>query len=243
MAPPVHSAVCLSEKCTTPGKLDAFRRALQLFPNPETIDLILTLVERHYEEPRYLNEPGMTELDRTLDAYLTGMVNVLLPSSPLDCPRSPTAPQLKKAVTAASGDVSFAQLFENLKFGRLMKGRLWFYAHDILWFDSPLLIRNELNRIRANFYETPVRLFAKLAYGKDVSAEESLPMMVGDVFEQEHAEACRRFAAVAGPECPDAELKPRARQIADVFDPFLHAMETLLDCAKKRLMKRPDTRI
>src|ERR1051326_2351715 len=33
MAPPVHSAVCLMERKTSPGKLDAFRKARSLFPN------------------------------------------------------------------------------------------------------------------------------------------------------------------------------------------------------------------
>jgi hypothetical protein len=237
MAPPVHSAVCLMERKTSPGKLDAFRKARSLFPNPKTIDLILSLVDRHYEEPKYLTEPGVTELDRELDKYLTGMVNVLLEHSSLPCPRDASVPQLKAAVKAASGDVSFSQLFENIKFSRLMKGRLWFYAHDILWFDSLFLIRNELNRIRQNFYETPMRLFARFAYNKDASPEEALQRMTGDVFDKVQADACRRFAAVSIPGCPDAELKKRALEIAATFDPFLCAMEALLECAKERLLK------
>jgi hypothetical protein len=235
LAPPMHSAVCLMERQTTPGKLDAFRRARSLFPNPGTIDLALDLIARHYEEPHYLTEPGMTELDGKLESYLTEVANTLLPGSPLDCPRNPTVAQLKHAVARASGAVSFAQLFENLKFGRLMKGRLWFYAQDILWFDSRLLIRNELSRIRNNFLETPVRLFARLAYGKDTTVERALELLEGDVLGREDIEACRRFAVAARPECPDAELKPRAAEIADVFDPFLCAMERLLECAKANL--------
>jgi hypothetical protein len=167
----------------------------------------------------------MTELDRQLEGYLTGMVNTLLDAgAPFVCPRNATAQQLQAAVKTLHAAPPSAQLFENIKFARLMKGRLWFYGQAVLWFDSRLLIRNELNRIRKNFYETPLRLFAKLVYGRDVTAEEAL----GDVFDKDDAEACRRFAELARPECPAEELKPRALEIAAVFDPFLCAMEKLL---------------
>lgn len=235
LAPPVHSGVCLSRKRTTPGKLDAFRRARELFPSSATIDRVLSLVDQHYEEPKYLAEPGMTELDCELDAYLTGMVNTLLDTDTLDCPRNATVPQLRHAVGRLRGGSPLAQLFENIKFSRLMKGRLWFYGQDVLWFDSRLLIRNELNRIRSSFYETPLRVFAKLAYDADVAPEQALRTMEGDVFDQGQTAACRRFAELAQPECPAAELKPRALEIAAIFDPFLCAMEQLLECAKARL--------
>ena len=237
LAPPLHSAVCLAEKRTSPGKLEAFRRARELFPNRKMIDLALSLVAQHYEVPEYLAEPGITELDRRLEDYLIEVVNTLLPTSPLDCPGNPTVSQLKTAIAAASGGASFSQLFEHLKFGRLMKGRLWFYAQEILWFDSELLIRNELNRIRTNFYETPLRLFAKLVYGEETTAERALQMMEGDALDKDYAEAFRQFASAARPECLDEELKKRAREIADVFDPFLCAMEQLLEQAHKRLLK------
>lgn len=241
-APPVHSAVCLMERKTGPGKLDAFRRARGLFPNPNTIDLVLGLVDQHYESPQYLTEPGVTELDRKLETYLTDAVNSLLDDgTPLGCPRSPTVKQLKQAVASLHGAPPFAILFENVKFSRLMKGRLWFYGQELLWFDSHLLILNELNRIRSNFFETPVRLFVKLAHGKDVSAEQALEMLAGDVFDKDQVEACRRFAAVTRPECPTAELKKRALEISAIFDAFLCAMEQLLKCAKARFLKQEKT--
>jgi len=239
IAPPVHSAVCLMERRTEPGKLAAFRRARALFPNPQTIELILSLVERHYEQPRFLTEPGVTELDGELEEYLTGTVNVLLDRYPLDCPRSATVAQLKHAVRKLGGAVSFAQLFENVKFSRLMKGRLWFYGQDVLWFESPWLIRNELNRIRANSFETPVCLFVKLVHGKDLAPGQAFQLLEGDVFDPEQAEACKRFARVAAPECPTHDLKKRALEIAAIFDPFFCAMEHLVERAKERIAANP----
>ncbi len=236
--PPVHAGVCLAEGRTSPGKLDAFRRARELFPHPEVIDQVLALIARHYEDEAYLTEPGVTELDGRLEAYLTDMVAVLLKRRPLACPPRPTVPELKRAVAAAGGDAAFAQLFENIKFSRLMKGRLWFYGQEVPWFDSGPLIRNELNRIGGSFYATPVRLFARLAYGADLTPEAALARMEGDVFDAGQAEACRRFAAAACTPCPDGELRARALKIAAGFDPFLHALEHLLVVAKLQL-ERP----
>lgn len=243
MAPPVHSAVCLMERKTEPGKREAFRRARRLFPEPETIDLALDLIDRHYEEPRYLTEPGVTELDALLDRHLTEVVNVLLDHYPLECPRNATVSQVKQATRALGGGVTFAQMFENVKFARLMKGRLWFYGQEVLWFDSPWLIRNELNRIRANFLETPVRLFVKLVHGQDVAADRALEIVAGEVFDARQIDACRVFARVARPECPDGELKRRALEIADIFDPFFCAMEHLVTAARARLPRAPNPRL
>jgi len=233
LAPPVHSAVCLARKRTSPGKLEAFRAARDLFPDAGTMDTVLDLSGRHYEAPEVLCEPGVTGLDRQLEAYLTGAVSTLLENgAPFDCRLNATVPQLKAAVGTLNAASPFAQLFENIKFARLMKGRLWFYGQEVTWFDSLLLIKNELNRIRRIFYETPLRLFGTLAYGKEMSPEESLQALATDGFDTEDVEGCRRFAATADPDCPDNELKARALKIADLYDPFLCAMEKLATLAK-----------
>lgn len=240
LAPPVHSAVCLMTKQTTPGKLEAFRCSRELFPLRATPDLVLAQVDQHYEIPQYLTEPGITQLDHQLETYLMEVVNTLLDTSRLfNCPHNPTVQQLKNAVAELPGAPLLLQLFEHTKFARLMKGRLWFYGQDILWFDSLLLIRNELSRIRKNFYETPLRLFAQLAYGRNLSPEQTLQALESDVFTKDEVEACRRFADAASPETPTSELKKRARQIAEVFDPFLHAVEKLGAHAHRQSDSKP----
>jgi hypothetical protein len=234
-APPVHSAVCLMQRNTKPGKREAMQAATALFPNAQTMALVYELIARHYEAPEYLAEPGLTELDEKLEIYLREAVNTLLENSgALQCARDATPAQLKAAVAqlrAEQGDASLSKLFENVKFSRLMKGRLWFYGQEVLWFDSHWLIRIELNRTRSNFYETPLRLFAKLFYGQDVTPETALEMMHGDIFDDEEVLACRRFADLTALPCPDNQLKQRALQIAAIFDPFLHALEKLLQRA------------
>ena len=234
LAPPVHSAICLAEKRTSPGKIEAFRRARRLFPKPETVDLVLSLIARHYESPRHLSEPGATQLDLEMESYLAGAVETLLRDRLFPCPPRPNSAQLQQAVKAGGRNEGFAPLFERIKFARLMKGRLWFYAQEVPWFDSPPLIRNELNRIGVNFYEIPLRLYVRLVHGQDLSAEQALQRLEGEVFDSAAAAACRRFAAIARPECPDRELRRRALEIADDFDPFLCALERLLMSAKSR---------
>lgn len=238
LAPPLHSAVCLMRRETTPGKLQAFRDARELFPNPSTMDLVLELIEGHFEAPQYLEEPGISALDALLEEYLKTIVNSLLDAGRgLDCVRDATVNELKAAVkfrAGAASDVSVAQLFENIKFARLMKGRLWFYGQKVLWFDSAFLIRNELSRIRPNFYETPLRLFAKLAYQQDVSAEQALNLMQGDVLEADEVAACRRFAALAEVPQSECELKSRALAIAEIFDPFLFSLEKIMNKAQMK---------
>lgn len=242
LAPPLHSAVCLMQRETTAGKLDAFRTARDLFPNPETMDLMLDLIDRHYEAPHFLTEPGVTELDEKLAAYLTDAVNTILDNgSSLQCPRD-ASPQDLKAATArlreTEGSATLAKFFENIKFSRLMKGRLWFYGQDVLWFDSLWLIRNELNRMPGNFYEIPLRLFAHLVYQRDVAAREALELMQGDLLDAEEVRACLRFAETVNRPCLDSELKERALAVADIFDPFLHVLEKMMRHAAS-LMNEP----
>lgn len=232
-APPVHSLVCLHERKTEPGKIEAFRRARDIFPNPQTMDLVLELIACHYKAPQYLIEPGQTKLENALEKYLRDAVTELLPRQDwLQCAPHPSVDELKSATRAASGPPDVSQLFELVKFARLMKGRLWFYTQEISWFDSLPLIRNEMNRMRANFLEQPLQLFAEHRLGKSLNTEECLHQLEGDLLSPEQAAACRRFAELADPSVPDGELKARAAQIVECYEPFLQAMETVVDISK-----------
>ena len=242
LAPPVHSAVCLMQQRTTPGKLDAFRQARGLFPQPHTMDRVLGLIALHYDAPRHLSEPALTELEDELEAYLQGMLDTLLNAGcGLECPRHPTPRQLQAAVALQDGADPLKRLLENVRFARLMQGRLWFYGQDVLWFDSTLLIRNELNRIRINFHDAPLRLFSRLALGTEASPAETLALLAGGVLNATDAAACRAFAAAADPACANADLKRRALEIAALFEPFLHAIEKLAHAAVE-LAKCPASR-
>lgn len=230
MAPPIHSAVCLMRRKTTPGKLDAFCRALDLFPRRATMEKLLDLVARHYEAPELLREPGLTELERELDAYLADVVNTLLDSpAAIPCERSPSVVQLKQAVKALASPPSRARIFEGVKFARLMKGRLWFYAQELAWFDSVPLIQNELSRMRANFVEEPLSLFAAMAWGQPASASEVLERMERErILHREQAGVVRGFMALADPKTPTADCRRRALELVEIYEPFLEALEAVV---------------
>ena len=229
LAPPVHSLVCLHDQRTGAGKIDAFRRAREIFPLSETMDEVLSLIERHYEAPEYLQEPGQTILDEKLETYLREATNrVLAQQSWLQCAPNASRDDLKKAIKTCTGEPGLSQLFELVKFARLMKGRLWYYAQNVSWFDSLPLIRNEMNRMRANFLEQPLQLFAKYHLKKSLNWDECLQELEGDLLTHEQVAACRNFAILADPAMPDAALKQRAIQIVEGYEPFLAAMENVV---------------
>ena len=233
LAPPLHSAVCLMNRKTLPGKQDAFNMARSLFPNAETIDEVFAILQRHYECPELMSEPGVTRLDERLALYLFDAIEVLRARFGLDCPSRPNPEELRRSVRGMKSGSPLAQLFESAKFARLMKGRLWFYGQNVLWFDSHWLIENELRRMRTNFYESPLRLFARYVLGTEATPETALAQLEGDVLSAEQVVAWRKFAELSQPQCERHQLKARALAIADSFDPFLHAIETLLTAARR----------
>jgi hypothetical protein len=228
-APPLHSLVCLAQCESTPGKRDAFRQALELFPRRDTMRHVLDLIDRHYESVSDLEEPGLTRLEEALEQYLREAVAVVLANqSWLECAANPTPLELKAAVSRRVGEQGIAQFFELVKFARLMQGRLWFYTRDVNWFDSLPLLRIEMSRIRPNFLEKPLSLFAQHVLQESMEPYECLEKLRGKVLTPRQVESCLIFASLADPACPDSSLKETALQIVDCFEPFLDALETIV---------------
>lgn len=236
-APPLHSAVCLLQRKTTPGKLDAFRRAHGLFPHPETIEEVLRLIEGHYEFPEFLQEPGMTHLEGWLETYLKDAVNLLVEeAAPFACPRNPTPQELRKAVSTILPEPGLEGIFENARLARLMKGRLWFYVQKPSWFDSAPLIRIELNRIRSSFLEKPWQIFARMADAGELEIDNAIELTLRTgIISAEEASACRRFAELADPQTPDGDLFSRAAALVEVYDEFLGGLENLSKAARSAI--------
>ncbi|HYF47760.1 MAG TPA: hypothetical protein VEJ63_00025, partial [Planctomycetota bacterium] len=234
-APAVQSAVALMEQRCGAGKIDALKRARELFPHAEVIDDVLRIIDLHYECPDELSPRGLDLLDARLEEYLARATEVLLHARPLDgCSAKPTRAELSRAVARLQRGDSANSVFENVRFARLMKGRLWFYSQDVLWFDSLPLIRNELNRIHKNFFEAPVTIAARLLCRENSNALAALDTLTGSILTRAEADACREFAELAGAPCENRDLKQRAAEIADCFEPFLTAIESLLEALAKR---------
>jgi hypothetical protein len=231
--PPVQSALSLVRRKGVCGKLDALRGARDVFPHPEIIGLTLEAVDRHYEIPRYYQEPELTEIEKRLATYLRDVCGELAGHVTLiDFPPGVTPEELRSRIAAIPADPR-ERFFEGAKFCRLMKGRLLFYAEEIPGFETSWLIRNELGRIVRNFYDQPLTTFALACFGESVSAAQALDRLRGDVLPAEICDGVASFVRVAQSPLSDGEEKLRARRVADVFEP-VHAMLEILDTELSR---------
>ncbi|HRJ73052.1 MAG TPA: hypothetical protein PLS03_12580, partial [Terrimicrobiaceae bacterium] len=236
LAPPIHSAVCLMEKKTEPGKLDAFHRARGLFPLPEVMDIVLEGIARHYETPSWYAEPELTALDTLLENYLIGAVNTVLDADgTIACPRNPTVGQLRGAMGQLPKSPPLATLFENVKFARFMKGRLWFYTHELAWFDSIPLIRIELGRLAKNFLVTPLEIFSETILGKKLPWELVLEELPACGFSAHDVTICRTFHRIADPDAPVSEYRQRAADLVAIYADFLSIIGRISRIARESI--------
>mgnify|MGYP001821098898 CR=1 FL=1 len=112
-APPVHSAVCLKRKVSSPGKLEARRAAGELFRVPEIIETVFAIIDSHYEVERYYREQEMDELERRLLDCLVTVVEALGKETSLfDCPFPSDPQQLGDAVKRTPTPVSYSVFFD-----------------------------------------------------------------------------------------------------------------------------------
>src|SRR3990172_3839909 len=114
----------------------------------------------------------MGRFERELEDYLRLAYRAVVPKLTLFEADPDDAPDHLRGRVAAVSAAPIEQFFETIKFSRLMKGRLLFYAEEIPHFDSVPCIRIDLSRMRANFFEKPLRIYGKIRYGDDLSAEE-----------------------------------------------------------------------
>ena len=225
--PAVQSALSIVEKKGARGKLDALRQAREVFPRAEVIDMTLEAVDRHYEIPEDYEEPRLAEIERRLEEYLQAVYASLAAHvSLIGIGPADTPSLLKEKIATVPADPR-ERFFEGAKFSRFMKGRLLFYAEDILWFDSAWLIRNELGRIVNNFYRQPLTTCALALYGEALPPEQALERLRGEVLPPDVCAGVLEFVRAAeSPLAPGAE-KALARRVAGVFDPVLVMLETL----------------
>ena len=234
-APPVQAGVSLAEHRNVAGKFEALRRARELFPQPETIDMILESVERHYEVPEYYEEPRVTEIERELEQYLVRMWAALADHIILLAPEASDDKQaVAKKVSAVPID-PVESFYASIKFGRLLRGRLLFYAGSIPWFDSEWLIHNELNRLVSGFFTTPLTVYGRIRFDESVEPEEVVRRIRGELLDDETCDDLLAFAKVASAEVFEGAEKDRSREVAGYFDAVLVTAEALAQDLLHRL--------
>ena len=228
-APPMQSAVSLALKRNVPGKLDAFRLARDLFPDNGAIDMVFHALEKHYELPDWYQEPRLTQIENQLEQCLSQVWQSLGPHLTLvTTDRNDDRAAIRAKVAAVPVD-PIAAFFESAKFGRLMKGRLLFYASNIAWFDSTWPIINELGRIVTSFYATPLKLYAQACLGQKLQPAQTLEALRGNVLTAEQCDGMNRFALIASQPLTPGSERLSAKLVADAYDPVLHVLEVLSD--------------
>ncbi len=225
--PPVQSLVSIALGRMVRGKMESFLLARRLFPNPGLIDMIAEVLDRHYEVPGLYDEPRITELEDELYAYLRDAFEVVRPRiTVIGTNPGDTSKELRTALARRGGN-DMERFFDGAKFCRLMMGRILFYAEDIPWFDSGWLIRHELGRDRKMFYEATFSAFARIAWGENLSPDDSLERCRGEFLDDDEIRAVKAYADVFSEPYDPAGIKRFALRVADVMGPFQTAMEKL----------------
>jgi len=233
--PPVQSAVSVRLKRMVRGKMESFRLARNLFPGEHVIDLIMEILDSHYEAPEYYTEPKLSEFEAALFGYLRDSLRVIVPditvieASPLD-----TSKELKDKLSRVTVGL-WNRFFDGAKFCRLMMGRLYFYAESIPHFDSMWLIENELKRIRQLFFETTFRAFGRIVWGVDMTPEESLERCREVYITGNEYTAVKAYADIFGKPYSAATIKEYAREIAGKMGSFQVVLEKLIPVVRQKI--------
>ena len=224
-SPPVMAAVCLLEKRTLGGKLDAFEAAAQLFPQLRCWEMVSEILHANYETLRWYAEPDLTELEDALEEALHALAQAVQDSITLVPPQAGLdIGAWKRAVQRAPIDPALV-IFDNAKFARLMKGRLWFYVHAPKRFVTTWLIQNELGRIGQSFFRTPFQTFWRIRTGEQIENPAAiLDQLRGDLLTPAEVAATREFERLTSTPSRLGQEQGIAAAIVDVFDDFFRAL-------------------
>ena len=226
--PPVQSAVCIMKKRHVPGKFDAIEMAEDIWEGLPCWGIIRDILARGYETPEWYEEPRVTELEDGLEKALGAIAESLrgvITLVPADAGTDVAA--WKRALQQVPVEPAMV-IFENAKFSRLMKGRLWFYAHAPAEFEVAWLIRNELDRIGSGFFRVPFRTYWQLRTKETVANPAAiLDRLAGGLLTADEVEATKEFDRLTSAPCAEGQERARALEIAAVFDGFFKALSKI----------------
>ena len=130
------------------------------------LDELIRGVDAHYETPELYSEPELSALEDRLFDALKVMAKELARHLTLIENAENTSPANWKEQLGRQKVSPFINIFDNTKWARQMKGRLYFYAHAPSHFDSQRVIEIELNRIGHMFFVVPYQAYWELKSGK-----------------------------------------------------------------------------
>ncbi|MBN1291355.1 MAG: hypothetical protein JXB48_05900, partial [Candidatus Latescibacteria bacterium] len=233
--PPLQSAVNIRLKRMIRGKIESFRLARDLFPNPQVIDELLDILGHHYEVPDYYREPKLSEFETMLFEYLKNVLRVIQPEiTVIDASPEDSLKELKVKLGRVSVGV-WNRFFDGAKFCRLMMGRLNFYAEEIPHFDSFWLIENEIKRIRKLFFETTFSAFGQIMWGVEMNADEALERCRNQYISEQEYAAVKAYASVFGKPYDTITIKRYACEIAHTMGPFQIVLDKLTPLVHQKM--------
>jgi len=224
---PLQSALSILERRNIAGKMETLRLARERLENAELVERVMEILDAHYEAPDICDDPGLGRFERELEAYLRMTYRPVVPQLTLFRGADDDTPDDLRARLARVHVDPVQQFFEVIKFSRLMKGRLLFYAEEIPHFDSIPCIRIDLGRMRANFFEKPLSIYGTMRYQEDLAPEEVASRLRGDLWSAAEYDGVMKLARLAPLPESAADYRPLARRIAEDFEPFLRAIEKL----------------
>jgi hypothetical protein len=222
--PPAQSAISILQKEAVRGKAEALRLAGAMFPETGVFAGVLETVKGHYEVPDLYDEPGLSELERRLFDGLKRVCPRLAEAITILGEQPGAGPEAwKSSLNRVQVDPSL-KIFDNAKFARLMKGRLYFYTHVPPHFDSVWCIRVELNRIGNNFFRVPFSTFWGITRGEKVDdPAEIVPRLSPEILTHDEVECTLAFDRLTrmGYEGREIEI---AGQIVEIYDGFFRGL-------------------
>lgn len=232
--PPLQSAIGVIQRSWIRGKLETFRLAREKFPNPGFMDYLLDIINKHYEVEELYQESFLSQLEEELFNYLKEVFHQLkeeITIIKVEDRDDPTRCKEKLNQTMIDPQM---QMFDSMKFSRLMKGRLEFYAKAGQHFDSIWLIKNELSRIGKNFFADPLTIYWQtLGEGEDLSPLEIARRLSGTIFTRADLSFIQRFEYLTMNDYEKGQENRVAREIAEIMDGYYIALDKLVRAAKK----------
>ncbi len=238
--PPVQSAISLINRTAVRGKKEAFRLADEKYPHCRIFRDLLELVEKHYEEPQLYEQSALFFLEGRMFGILETLGEEISENLTLfqDAGKR-TVPEWKEILREINQDASIS-IFENTKFSRLMKGRLFFYVNAPDYFDSIALIRNELNRIGKNFFIEPFSIFWKLKTGEKIHDPSIILKDLSHFLTQDEIDCALQFSELTDLDYRGKE-KEIAKSIIEIYDGFYSALHRITEIVKEDYLKKNES--
>lgn len=235
--PAIQSAISILKHEAVIGKMQSLLLARKIFLQDGIFDEVIEIVQKNYEVPNLYEEPALSELEKRLfeglklAASQLSRVITILPNAHRTKPEDWKL-SLKQVVINPS-----LVIFDNAKFARLMKGRLYFYVNTPSYFDSIWLIQNELERMGNNFFRFPFQTFWEITRGEKIEdPADIVPKIAGEILNEEEVRCIFAFDRLT--RTPYQEYgKEVAKKIIDIYDGFFRGLYKISEKVKE-LQKR-----